>query len=285
MAISYLNGEWQPVEEARVSVLDRGFLFGDGVYEVMPVYGGKPFTVSRHLKRLNNSLDEIKLKNPLAESDWLKLIREAIDRSGETNAALYLQVTRGADRTRVHVYPDDLIPTIFLMVSEAPVLERSEILPYSVITLDDYRWSKGHIKTISLLAASMLKNEAVAQGANDAILIRDGFVTECTAANLFIVLDGVIVTAPKSVHLLHGITRDLVIELAGENGLAIEERAFTPDELASASEVFITSSTHEAWPVGTVNGNVVGNGDAGVVWHEVDRLYQQFKSQQGVLNG
>ncbi|HIG41573.1 MAG: D-amino acid aminotransferase [bacterium] len=278
MSISYLNGQWQPIEEAKVSVLDRGFLFGDGVYEVIPVYKGRPFTLPRHLTRLNNSLAEIKLSNPLSDDDWSNLIEEAIRRSGETTAALYLQITRGADKTRVHVYPDALTPTIFLMVSPAPVLERKAVPPYKVITLDDYRWSRGHIKTVSLIAACMLKNEAVAQGVDDAILIRDGVVTESTSSNVFVVLDGVIVTAPKSLHLLHGITRDLVVELAAEKGLPIEERTFTADELASASEVFITSSTHETWPVGVLNGKAIGNGEAGVVWQEVDKLFQAYKS-------
>ncbi len=279
MSISYLNGSWQPIEDARVSVLDRGFLFGDGVYEVIPVYNQVPFCLSRHITRLCNSLDEIRMPNPLSNSEWTCLIEEAIEKSGEETASLYLQVTRGADVIRNHVYPEPIEQTVFLMVSPAPLLAREEIDPYSVVTLDDYRWSMGHIKTVSLIAACMLKNEAIAQGVNDAILIRDGLVTESSSSNVFIVLDEVIVTAPKSRYLLHGITRDVIVELARENDLAIEERDFTLEELSEASEIFISSSIHEAWPVGELNNQIVGNGEAGLVWQEVDRLFQAEKKR------
>jgi D-alanine transaminase len=250
MAISYLNGSWQPIEEARVSVLDRGFMFGDGIYEVIPVYAGKVFTLPRHLVRLANSLVEIKLKNPMSTEAWTTLINEAVERSGETTAYVYIQVTRGLATKREHVYPN-VAPTVLVMVYHSPILERQQITPYKMVTLEDFRWSRGHIKTISLIAAGMLKNEALAQGADDAILIRDGLVMEATASNIFIVKDGVIKTPPKSMHLLHGITRDVVVELALANGLTLQECAITAAELADADEVMITSSGHEVcrWPV------------------------------------
>ena len=280
MSISYLNGSWQPIDEAKVSVLDRGFLFGDGVYEVVPVYGKNPFTLSRHLVRLNNSLDEIRLVNPLSTDQWTQLITEAIDRGGESNAALYLQITRGAGSKRDFVYPEVVQPTIFLMVSPAPALDRQNVVPHKMITLQDYRWSMGHIKTVSLIAAGLLKNEAISKGANDAILVRDGVITESTSSNVFIVVDGTLVTAPKSNLLLHGITRDVIIELARQNGLVVDERTFTPEELGKADEVFVSSSTQESWPVGSVNGKVIGNGQGGIVWQEIDRLFQEFKKTQ-----
>ena len=184
MAISYLNGSWQPIEEARVSVLDRGFMFGDGIYEVIPVYAGKVFTLHRHLLRLANSLAEIQLKNPLSMAAWTTLTEEAVTRSGETTAYVYIQVTRGLASKRDHAYPN-VEPTVLVMVYHSPILERQEVRPYKMITLEDFRWSRGHIKSVSLMAAGMLKNAALSQGADDAILIRDGLVMEATASNIF----------------------------------------------------------------------------------------------------
>ena len=183
------------------------------------------------------------------------------------------------DTLRNHVYPDALVPTVFVMVNAAPILERNSVAPYSLITLDDFRWSMGQIKTVSLIAASMLKNKAIAAGANDAVLIRAGKVTECTASNIFVVVDGVLVTPPKSAHLLHGITRDLIVELALEHKISFQEREITVEELSGASEIFITSSTHEAWPVSHLNETSVGNGEPGVIWHHIDDLFQNFKKQ------
>ena len=279
MSIAYLNGEWGAITDAKVSVLDRGFLFGDGIYEVIPVYAEKLFTLERHLIRLANSLSEVDMDNPMSDTQWTALLTEAVERSGENNAALYVQVTRGADTLRNHVYPDALVPTVFVMVNAAPILERNSVAPYSLITLDDFRWSMGQIKTVSLIAASMLKNKAIAAGANDAVLIRAGKVTECTASNIFVVVDGVLVTPPKSAHLLHGITRDLIVELALEHKISFQEREITVEELSGASEIFITSSTHEAWPVSHLNETPVGNGEPGVIWHHIDDLFQNFKKK------
>lgn len=277
MPIAYLNGEWLPVEEAKVSVLDRGFLFGDGVYEVIPVYNGKLFCLERHVARLKASLTEIRLSEPVADVVWVDLLTEAVEKSGESMAALYIQVTRGADSMRSFVYPADPTPTIFIMVSPAPQLAHREIKPLQLVTLEDFRWDKGHIKTISLIAAGMLKNEAIAAGANDAVLVKDGEVTEATSSNLFAVIDGVIVTPPKSTRLLHGITRDVVVELAKANGLPIEERVLLPEELARANEVFISSSTMETWPVDRLDGKIIGNGEPGLVWQKIDELFQAHK--------
>jgi D-alanine transaminase len=275
--IAYLNGEWLLAEEAKVSVLDRGFLFGDGVYEVIPVYNGSLFCLERHVRRLKNSLAEIHLGEHLAEIDWAALLTEAVEKSGDSMAALYVQVTRGVDVARSFVYPENPKPTILIMVNPAPQLASREIKAISLVTLEDFRWDRGHIKTISLIAAGMLKNQAIAQGANDAVLVKDGEVTEATSANIFAVIDGVIVTPPKTTSLLHGITRDVVVELAREHGLPIEERSLLPTELASADEVFISSSTMETWPVGQIDGNPVGNGEPGLIWQKVDDLFQTFK--------
>ena len=280
-AISYLNGTWQAPDEAKVSVLDRGFMFGDGVYEVIPVYKGRPFAVERHLVRLRNSLREVGLPAPMTDDEWLALMREGVERSGEAIASIYLQVTRGVAPTREHRYPEHPQPTVLLMVSPSQLLERKQVDPLEMITLEDFRWARGHIKTTSLIAAGLLRNEAIAQGADDAILLKDGVVTEATASNVFIAKDGIVITPPKSNHILHGITRDVIVELARCNGVEVQERDFTSAELATADEIMITSSTHEIWPVGRLDGKTVGNGAAGVVWRQLDTLFQAFKATAG----
>lgn len=259
-------------------MLDRGFMFGDGIYEVIPVYRGKAFTLPRHLIRLANSLKEIRLDNPMTDAEWTSLIDEAVERSGEVTAYIYVQVTRGVATKRDHVYPADTRPTVLVMVYEAPILERKHVKPLRMITLDDFRWSRGHIKTVSLIAAGLLKNEAIARGADDAILIRDGCATEATASNVMIAKDGVLLTPPKSQLMLHGITRDIVLELARAHGLPLEERNISLEELESADEVIITSSGHEVWPVGVLNGKIVGNGEAGLMWQQLDQWFQDYKA-------
>jgi D-alanine transaminase len=277
VAIAYLNGEWMQPEDARVSVFDRGFMFGDGIYEVMAVYDGEVFTLDQHLTRLQRSLDAIRLDSPHTSEEWRTLILEAVARGEENPAYLYLQVTRGVASPRNHVYPAAASPTVLITVMHAPVLERTDIVPLKVVTKADFRWGRGDIKVVSLIANGLLKNEAIAEGYDDAILIRDGEVTESTAANVFIVSNGVIVTPPKSNFLLHGITRGHVIELAQAAGLVVEERAISESELLGADEVWVTSTGQEVWPVGQVNGQVIGNGSAGVVWQSVDDLFQGSK--------
>lgn len=280
MAIAYLNGEWQAPEDAKISVFDRGFMFGDGVYEVMPVYWGKVFTLDEHLTRLNRSLREIRLKSPMTDQEWKALFAEAIDKSGEETALLYLQVTRGVATHRAHEYPSAVTPTVLVTVTAAPGLARQSITPYSMVIKQDFRWGRGDIKVTSLIASGLLKNEALDEGYDDAILVRDGLVTESTASNVFMVKDGIILTPPKSSFLLHGITRDHVINLIQANDIAFEERDFTESELAEADEIWITSTGHEIWPVGELNGEAVGNGEAGLVWQTMDSLFQASKKEQ-----
>ncbi len=280
MAIAYLNGEWQAPEDARISVFDRGFMFGDGVYEVMPVYWSRVFTLNEHLARLSRSLGEIRLESPCTDEQWCALFDEAIQRSGEHTALLYLQVTRGVAPERSHEYPENAEPTVLITVTPAPALERREVTPYRMITREDYRWGRGDIKVVSLVAAGLLKNEALDAGYDDAILVRDGLVTESTASNVFIVQDGTIITPPRSRFLLHGITRDHVLELARTNRLPVEERDIPVSELQTADEVWITSTGHEIWPVGEVDDKVIGNGEAGVVWQTMDALFQASKRYQ-----
>lgn len=277
MAIAYLNGQWMDPESAQVSVFDRGFMFGDGIYEVMAVYNGKVFTLDQHLTRLQRSLDEIRLKSPFDRPTWQALIEEAAVRGNENPAYLYLQVTRGVQSPRSHVYPAGVDPTVLITVMHAPVLERREITPYKMVTKTDFRWGRGDIKVISLIANGLLKNEALDEGFDDAVLVRDGHVTEATAANLFAVINGVVVTPPRSRYLLHGITRDHLLMLMAQADIPHVERQITEAELMAADEVWITSTGLEVWPVGQINNQVIGNGAAGVVWRTVDDLFQASK--------
>ena len=278
MAIAYLNGEWMAPEDAKVSVFDRGFMFGDGIYEVMAVYDGKVFALEDHLVRLKRSLEAVRLESPHTDDQWRSIINEAVKRGGETPAYLYLQVTRGVKSPRTHVYPVLSKPTVLVTVMHAPVLERAEIRPYTMVTKQDFRWSRGDIKVISLIANGLLKNEALDEGFDDALLFRDGELTEATASNVFMVKNGAVVTPPKSNFLLHGITRDHVLVLLAEARVPCEERSISEDELLAADEIWIASTGHEVWPVGQVNDCIIGNGSAGVVWQLVDGLFQASKS-------
>ncbi len=278
-AICYLNGEYLPLESASVPVLDRGFIFGDGVYEVIPVYAGKPFRLFHHLERLNNSLQAIRLNNPLTDDEWEIVIQQVINHNGDGDQSVYLQVTRGVAR-RDHGFPGDVQPTIFIMSNPFKPVE-PELLQKGVaaITLDDIRWQYCHIKSIALLPNILLRQQALEAGAVEAILLRNNEVTEGAASNVFIVLDGKILTPPKGECLLPGITRDLVVELAQANRLDREERAISRDELLRAEEIWVTSSTREILPITWLNEQPVGNGKPGPVWQRIYQIYQDYKEQ------
>lgn len=276
-AICYLNGDYLPLDHASVPVLDRGFIFGDGIYEVIPVYAGKPFRLFHHLERLNNSLQAIRLNNPLTDDEWEVIIQQVINRNGDGDQSVYLQVTRGVAK-RDHGFPGDVQPTIFIMSNPFKPVE-PELLQKGVaaITLDDIRWQYCHIKSIALLPNILLRQQALEAGAAEAILLRDNEVTEGAASNVFIVLDGKILTPPKDECLLPGITRDLVVELAQSNRLDWEERAISRNELLRAEEIWVTSSTREILPVTRLNEQPVGNGKPGPVWHKMYTIYQDYK--------
>jgi D-alanine transaminase len=276
LSIAYLNGVWQPAEEARVSVLDRGFLFGDGVYEVIPVFNGRVFAEDRHLARMARSLGQTGIKPPMSNDCWKHLFAEGIRRVGEVNAVLYVQITRGVSRARSHNYQNEE-PTVLVLASGWPEYEQR---PHDVVTMEDFRWSRADIKATSLVASGMIRNGAIADGYDDAILIRDGKVTEASASNVFIALDGMIVTPPASRYLLHGITRAVVIELAAAHGLPLQEREITHAELMAANEVWLTSTTHEVWPVASIDRCKVGSGEPGPLTNQVNSLYQAYKRSQ-----
>lgn len=273
----YLNGEYLPLNEAKVSVLDRGFIFGDGVYEVIPAYGSKALRFEHHMQRLQNSLDAVRITNPLSNEQWQNIINKLIAETDSQDQYIYLHITRGV-ASRDHQFPDDAQPTVFVMSSvlhpvDAKLLEKG----ISAVTLDDIRWQHCNIKAIALLPNILLRQQAVDKNAKEAILIRDGNMTEGAASNVFIVSNGTIKTPPKDNKLLPGITRDLVVELAKTHKMPVEETVISEKEFLSADEIWLTSSTKEILPVTQINEQQVGNGKPGAIWQDMFQKYQDYK--------
>lgn len=279
MSTVYLNGDFLPEEDACVSVLDRGFIFGDGVYEVIPAYGRRPFRLQGHLQRLQNSLDGVRISNPHNHEQWQYLIQKIIDANEGEDQSVYLQITRGAAK-RDHAFPEQATPTVLIM-SNPLTGPNSEILQagVSAITTEDIRWIYCHIKAICLLPNVLLRQKAVDAESAEAILIRDGLATEGAASNLFIINDGIITTPPKGPLLLPGITRDLVLELAADNKIPYKEANILEAELNEAEEIWLTSSTKEILAVTRLNGNPVGKGTPGPMWERMFGLYQDYKQR------
>jgi D-alanine transaminase len=275
----YLNGRYLPLEEARVPVLDRGFLFGDGVYEVIPVFGGRPFRLAQHMDRLDNSLQSIRIKNPLQGYEWEKIFTRLTSATPNVDQVIYLQVTRGVDPLRSHLFPKGVEPTVLVMAWRAkprsPDIPRNGI---AAVVLEDYRWRRCDIKATALLGNVLLRQEAEDAGAEEAILIRDGLVTEGSSTNPFAVQGGEILTPPRSNHLLRGVTRDLVLELARGAGVPCAERQITRDELETADEIWVCSSSREVQPVTRLDGKPVGEGIPGPLFRRVDALFQDYKA-------
>lgn len=276
----YLNGEFLPAKEACVPVMDRGFLFGDGVYEVIPAYAGQPFRLHEHLQRLEASLQAIRMSPPLREEAWREVLQKLLAPRGDVDQQIYLQITRGAYGKRLHAIPEQVTPTVMAFATELtrrdPELVKQGM---SVITLDDIRWERCNIKAITLLANILAQQQARDEGSQEAILVRDGMANEGTASNLFMVKDDLIITPPKSQHLLPGITRDLLLELAMEAGLPYAEASISVEELENADEIWMTSSTKEVMPVTRLNGKPVDNGHPGPVWEKMDALYTACKAR------
>ncbi|MGB5644101.1 MAG: D-amino acid aminotransferase [Gammaproteobacteria bacterium] len=276
--IVYLNGEYLAQSQARVSVLDRGFLFGDGVYEVIPVFGGRPLRLNEHLDRLHRSMNRISLKDPLALDQWSAIFQALLDRNPGGDRSIYLQVTRGAAPLRDLSVDPETRPTVFIMVSDIKPIDYAELeVGIEAITVEDFRWKACDIKSVSLIANVMIRLQANQSNVVDAVMVRDGLVTEATASNVFMVHAGVISTPPKSACLLPGITRDLVIELALANGFKLEERDIEANELKTADEIWLTSSTREIVPVVKIDDQVVGDGAAGVYWRRIIGIYKEYK--------
>ena len=275
----FLNGDFIHADQARVSVFDRGFLLGDGVYEVIPVYAGRPFRLIQHLQRLQRSLDGVRMQNPYSDDKWSDIIAQLVTENGQGDQAVYLQVTRGV-APRDHVFPEGVEPTAFVMSNPIkPLPESYKSDGIKAITVEDIRWSQCDIKAITLLPNSLLRQKAQDVGAQEALLIRDGFMTEGSASNSYAVLDGILCTAPKDEKVLPGITRDLVLELADKAGINYREQAVSDADLHRAEEIWISSSTREVLPVTTLDDKPVATGKPGPIWQQIDALYQRYKQE------
>ncbi len=273
----YLNGKFLPQDQAFVPVMDRGFVFGDGVYEVIPAYGGRLFRLDEHLRRLDDSLAGIRLNNPMSHTKWAKILKRVVNENGAGEQSVYLQLTRG-HAPREHGFPQNTPPTVFISSNPlTPVAEAQLKNGIAAISLEDIRWKHCHIKAISLLPNILLRQQAIDAGAQEAILIRDGQVTEGAASNLFIVNDGLIKTPAKGPFLLPGITRDLILELAATNNIKYQESSFGLNELQQADEIWLSSSTKEILPVTKLDGKTVGRGQPGPAWQQIHQLYQNYK--------
>jgi len=278
--LAYLNGEYLPRGQARLPITDRGLLFGDSVYEVVPAYGGLPFRVAHHLRRLDRSLSAIRMHNPLSHDQWRTVLRSLAQQLPGRDQSIYLQVTRGAYPVRNHVIPAEIKPNVIAFTSENPPRDDAKAQRgIRVITLEDIRWHRCDIKATTLLANVLARAQATEEGADEAVLIRDGAAMEGTASNLFVVSNGLLVTPPDSDELLPGITRDLVLELAQEAGIPYAQATIGTADLEAADEIWLTSSTREIAAVVQLNGRPVGGGVPGELWHRLDALFQACKER------
>jgi len=270
----YLNGRYLPIEDAHISVLDRGFLFGDGVYEVIPAYHGRLFELKAHMARLDNSLAGIRIGNPHSLDEWRDIFAPLLQDG--TDQYLYLQITRGAAAKRDHLFPEQVAPTIFALSSPIPPYP-ARANGIKAVCLEDSRWQHCHIKAITLLANVLLRQEAFEHGGAEAILIKNGFVTEGSSSNVFAVIDGIVLTPQLSPGILAGITREVILKIAEANHMPCHEQAISIDDLKKADEIWIASSIREIVPVVALDDQTIGGGKPGPVWQTVNRLFQAYK--------
>ena len=282
--LCYLNGEYTPLNLAKVSVLDRGFLFGDGIYEVLPVYGRRLFRFDEHMARLDRSLAKVRIANPHTAAEWLERCRRLIDAQAASDQLLYLQVTRGV-APRDHVMPTDIEPTVFIMASAMkPPSAEQRHRGVACVTARDFRWERGDIKSISLLGNVLARQISADHGAAETILFRDGFLTEGAACNVWVVHEGAVLGPPKSEHVLEGIRFELIRSLCEEEGIAFNLRPLSEAEVAAADELMLSSATKEVLPVTTLDGEPVGHGalrgKPGPVYARLYAAYQRAKAAQ-----
>jgi D-alanine transaminase len=275
--IVYLNGEFMPASEAKISVLDRGFIYGDGVYEVIPVYGRVPFRMPQHLARLARSLDGIRLANPMSDAQWSALVADLAARQSFADQAVYLQVTRGVAK-RDHAFPVGVPPTVYMM-SNPLVLPSAEQVKrgVAVVTAEDNRWLRCDLKTTSLLGNVLMRQLAADAGAVETVMFRDGLLTEASASNVLAVIGGTIVAPPKDRHILPGITYDTTAELARAAGMPIEMRPVKRSEALGADELWLSSSTKEVLAITTVDGKPFAGGAPGPMFRRMWEVFQAAK--------
>lgn len=279
--IAHFNGKLLALEQVHISPLDRGFIFGDGVYEVIPVYGGVPLHAREHFERLQRSMDEIQLTNPHTVNEWIELTQELLAHH-PGNQSVYVHVTRGAPQKRDHVIPKDLTPTVFMMcyALSSPSKEAIEN-GVACVTSRDFRWEKCHVKSISLLGNVLARQISADAGATETILLREGHLTEASASNVFVVKDGVVAAPPRDHLILLGITYDLLVKLAREGALKLEIRPITEAQLRNADEIWLSSSTKEVLAVTLLDGKRVGSGKPGAMFKRMHALYQDYKAKLG----
>jgi len=275
----FLNGKFLPIEEAKIPVLDRGFIFGDGVYELVPVYSRVPFRLDEHMSRLERSLSQTGIRNPYSRAQWREIIFKLIDSQSFDDQGIYFQVTRGVAK-RDHSFPKNVEPTVFMMSNPLvnPPKEQVE-RGGSAVSAKDHRWLRCDIKSTSLIGNCLLRQLSAESGAAETILFRDGKLTEASASNVFIVKRGRILSPAKSNLILPGITYDVVAELARANGLPLELREVTEAEVRDADEIWVTSSSKEVFPIVELDRAGVGDGRPGPMFHRMYQLYQEFKQK------
>jgi D-alanine transaminase len=280
LAIAYLNGEFLPLREARVSPLDRAFLYGDAVYEVMPVYAGRVFRFTQHFDRLDRSLKEIRMAPVYPRARWAEVCQELVRRNGGGDMYLYVQVTRGAEFGRNHAPLPDIERTVFAFAAP-PVVNAPEKIErgIAVVTAEDTRWSRCDVKSTALLANILLKQLAVDAGAHETIMLRNQELREGSSTTVHVVVGGEIRTPPRSPHILPGTTRDVVSELASRAGLRFRSCAVSEAELRSADEIFIGAATFGTLAVTSLDGHPVGNGKPGPVWKRIRELFEDYKRE------
>ncbi len=288
--LCYLNGEYGPLRDAKVSVLDRGFIFGDGIYEVVPAYAGRLFRFDEHLARLNRSLTKLRIANPHSREEWLERCRTLLvalaGKGGTGDQLVYIQITRGV-APRDHVFPVDVEPTVFMMCSAMkPATPEQRHAGVACITARDFRWERGDIKSVSLLGNVLARQMSADKGATETIMFRNGLLTEAAASNVWVVHEGAVLGPPKSEHVLEGIRYDLIRELCEEVGLAYNLRPIAEADVLSADEVLLSSATKEILPVTSLDGAPVGHGalrgKPGPVYARLFEAYQRAKATQSI---
>lgn len=282
MTIAYLNGEYMPLEQARISPMDRGFLFGDGIYEVVPSYDGKMVGFAPHIARMREGLAAIEIKLDWDEDQWRELCERLLQENGNGNLGVYLHVTRGTDTKRHHAYPEGIEPTVFgyaFEISAPPIPDREHVHPYTCSTGHDMRWARCNIKSISLLGNVMHYQQSHIKGDGEILLYNENNeLTECGACNAYIVKDGVVATPVLDNQILPGITRQILLAvLKADGSIPVEERKIMMDEVWDADEVWISSSSKEVVPVIKLDDKPVGDGKPGPVWEKAAKLYSAGK--------
>lgn len=269
--LTYLNGEYIDLHKAKISVLDRGFLFGDSVYEVIPVYNHRPFAAQQHLDRLKNSLAAIRIDMPLDHESWMEIFDRVLAASPLNEKMLYIQISRGAYPSRGHAFPEEVTPTV--LVTALPTSRKVVLEGIHVITVKDQRWANCRIKATTLLPNVLAKDAAQQVSNQDAIFVKDGYALEGTASNLFIVKNNKVLTTPLSANILPGITRGIVMDLLRSHRIDVEERMISVEELKQADEIWLTGSVQEIVPVVLLDHCLVADGLVGPIWKRITRLY------------